>query len=511
MAVPCLVDDALPAPPPTTAIRPAEPLPAVPTTRPEPRRSAFSTPAALADGLPHRRAILVVLAAAAFMAQLDLFIVNVAFPAIGQSFTQASLADLSWVLNAYAIVFAAVLVPAGRLADQFGRRRFFLAGVATFGLASAWCSVAPDLATLVAGRVVQAVGAALIVPTSLGLLFPAFPRRQHTLVLGIWAGVAAVAASSGAPLGGLLVRVDWRWIFLVNVPLALVALVAGIAVLPEIRAERGARLPDTLSVIAVFLAITLLTLVIVQGPQWGWSSDAGVLSALAALVAAGVAVWRSRHPRAVIEVSLFRNQQFTGATLALLVYFVGFAAFLLVTVLFLQDLWHFDALQTGLAIAPGPLVAAVFAINSGPISARFGLRAAAVAGPLFVAMAALFWLGVARDQPNYVFGFLPGMLVGGVGAGLTQAPLLAAATVLPDARATTGSAVLNMARQVGSAVGVALTVMLLATAPTGSLDGFRDCWWLMVGVMLVAALISVRAAPGRSPKAVVWEPTDISA
>jgi predicted MFS family arabinose efflux permease len=283
-----------------------------------------------------------------------------------------------------------------------------------------------------------------------------------------------------------------------------VAPLAGLAVLPEIRAERGARLPDVLSVVAVFLAITLVTLVIVQGPQWGWSSPAGLVAALAALVATAVAVWRTLcHPRAVIEASLFRNQRFAGATLALFVYFVGFATFLLVTVLFLQDLWHFDALQTGLAIAPGPLVAAVLAINSGPISARFGPRAAAVAGPLCVAIAALFWLGVASGQPNYLLAFLPGMLVGGIGAGLTQAPLLASATGLPDNRATTGSAVLNMARQVGSALGVALTVMLIASAPAGSLDGFRNCWWLMIGVMLAAAAISLRAAPARTRQATV--------
>jgi len=287
------------------------------------------------------------------------------------------------------------------------------------------------------------------------------------------------------------------------VPLALAALLAGGAVLPEVRAERGARLPDLVSVVAVFLAITLVTLVIVEGPQWGWLSDAGLVSGLAALLASAVAVWRTlNHPRAVIEASLFRSQRFSGATLALLVYFVGFATFLLVTVLFLQDVWHFNALQTGLAIAPGPLVAALLAINSGPISERFGARAAAVAGPLCVGIAALFWLAASGGEPNYLVAFLPGMLVGGVGAGLTQAPLLASATALPDNRATTGSAVLNMARQVGSALGVALSVMLIAMAPAGSLDGFRSCWWLIVGVMLTAAVISLRTAPARTPTAV---------
>src|ERR1700760_1996600 len=178
------------------------------------------------QGHPKRWRILAVLGAVAFMAQLDLFIVNIAVPAIGRSFG-GSLTGLSWVLNAYAIVFAALLVPAGRLADHFGRRRFLLIGVTIFTLASAACAAAPSLAFLVAARAVQAVGAAMIVPTSLGLLYPSFPKRQHATVVGIWAGVAAVAGSSGPPVGGLLVEASWRWIFLINVPIGVATLVAG--------------------------------------------------------------------------------------------------------------------------------------------------------------------------------------------------------------------------------------------------------------------------------------------
>src|SRR6202034_864822 len=150
--------------------------------------------------------------------QLDLFIVNVALPVIGRSYPGSSLSGLSWVLNAYAIVFAALLVPAGRLADHFGRRRFLLVGVAVFTLASAGCAVAPTLGVLVAARAVQAIGAALIVPTSLGLLYPAFPRRQHAMVVGVWAGVAAVAGTAGPPIGGVLGGVHWRRVFLLNAP-----------------------------------------------------------------------------------------------------------------------------------------------------------------------------------------------------------------------------------------------------------------------------------------------------
>src|ERR1700748_2428977 len=219
-----------------------------------------AAPAPIADqGHPKRWRILAVLGAVAFMAQLDLFIVNIAVPAIGRSFG-GSLTGLSWVLNAYAIVFAALRVPAGRLADHFGRRRFLLVGVAIFTLASAACAAAPSLGVLIAARAVQAAGAALIVPTSLGLLYPAFAKRQHGMVVGIWAGVGAVAASAGPPVGGLLVEASWRWIFLINVPIGVVTLLAGLKVLPEVRAVAGSRLPDWVSAGLLLASVGLLGL-----------------------------------------------------------------------------------------------------------------------------------------------------------------------------------------------------------------------------------------------------------
>jgi EmrB/QacA subfamily drug resistance transporter len=451
------------------------------------------------EGHPRRWHVLAVMAAVAFMAQLDLFIVNVALPEMGSSFPGAGLSSLSWVLNAYAIVFAALLVPSGRLADHFGRKRFLLAGVATFTLASVLCAVAPSLALLVAGRAIQAVGAALIVPASLGLLMPAFPKRQHTTVVGIWAGVAAIAATSGPVVGGLLVAVDWRWIFIVNVPIGIVTLVAGLRILPEVRAEAGARLPDGVSVLALLAAVTLLVLATVQGPERGWADLAVLALFVAAVVATVVTVLRTiRHPHALIEAHLFRNAEFTRATIALALFFVGFASWLLVTVLFLQNAWGYSPLRTGLAIAPGPAFSALFAINGGRIAARFGRRVPAVAGPLALAVAGLFWLLATPSHPDYVAGFLPGMVLGGIGAGLTQAPLFAAASTLPPDRATTGSAILNMARQLGSAIGLAILVAVLATPKPHELATFHRGWLLLIGASLAAAATSAWPRRGQT-------------
>jgi EmrB/QacA subfamily drug resistance transporter len=449
------------------------------------------------EGHPARWWILAVLAAVAFMAQLDLFIVNVALPVIGRSYPGSSLSGLSWVLNAYAIIFAALLVPAGRLADHFGRRRFLLAGVAVFTLASAACAVAPTLGVLIAARAVQAAGAALVVPTSLGLLYPAFAKRQHGMVVGIWAGVGAVAATAGPPVGGLLVEASWRWIFLINVPIGVATLLAGLKVLPEVRAVAGSRLPDWVSAAGVLASVTLLVLGTVQGPSWGWGSAKTVaLLAVAAAVIALTVARTLRHPHALIERDLFTSRQFTGASIALFVFYVGFAIFLLSVVLFLQGEWHYSVVKSGLAIAPGPATAAVFALNAGRIQARFGRAASAMAGTLFMALAAGYWMLFTGTQPDYATAFLPGMFIGGISAGLTQAPLFAAAGTLPPDRATTGSAVLNMARQVGSAVGVAVVVVILGTGAAHTVAQYHHVWAAEAIAGLLACLAVAVTARG---------------
>jgi len=452
------------------------------------------------EGHPQRPWILAVLASVAFMAQLDLFIVNIAIPAIGRSFGGAGLSNVSWVLNAYAIVFAALLVPAGRLADHFGRRRFLIAGVTIFTVASALCALAPNLDVLVLGRIVQAVGAAIVVPTSLGLLLPSFPTRQHSFVVGVWAGVAAVAASSGPPVGGLLVAINWRWIFLINLPIGLAVVLVGLRVLPEIRAGINQRLPDAFSVIALLGAISLLILATVQGQSWGWASDRTLGVFAVGALALGLTIYRTmHHPNALIEASLFQSREFTTAAVALFLFFVAFSVWLLITVVFLQDVWHYSALRAGLAMTPGPITAALFALNSGRITRRVGRAVPAIAGAFFVAASAGYWLSSVPSHSSYFGSFLPGLILGGAGAGLAQAPLFAAASTLAPDRATTGSAVLNMSRQVGSAVGVALLVALLASPHPTALGLYHRGWIAEIVASLLAALAIVVLRLRRSP------------
>lgn len=453
--------------------------------------------------MAQRWKVLLLTSVGLFMASLDLFIVNLAFPDLARSFDGASLPDLSWVLNGYAIVFAALLVPAGRIADRVGRKRVFLLGLVVFSLASALCAAAPSVEALVGARVLQAVGGAMMIPTTLGLILPAFPAEQRALAIGIWSAVGGVAAALGPPLGGLLVQLSWHWIFLVNVPTGLVAAAIGWRVLDEVREPEDGR-PDLLGAAMLALGIGVLTLGIVQGPDWGWGSVRNVAAFAAAVALVAAFLLRSaRHRAPVIELPLLRVRSFAFANLATLVFFAGFGAMLLGGVLLLTEVWGYSALRAGLALSPGPLMAAATAVPAGRLGGRIGQRPVAAAGGLLFA-ASFAWILVAVDaDSSYAASFLPGFMIGGAGVGLTLGTLPAAATAaLPPSRFATGTAVFSMARQLGAAIGVAILVALLADA-TGPdlLTGLRHGWWFCLGTGVTASLLSLAIGPLRSPQA----------
>src|SRR5271165_6065719 len=206
-----------------------------------------------------------------FLSSLDLFIVNIAFPNISSSFHGESLSSLSWVLSAYTIVFAAALVPAGRWADRAGRKRAFLLGLAIFTASSAACAAAPTLGFLVGARVLQATGGALMLPTSLGLLLPAFGPERKGAAIGLWSAVGGAAAAFGPPIGGLLVQASWRWVFLVNLPLSVLALVFGVRLLREVR-DPAAHKADLLGAALLSVSVASLVAGVVEGSSWGWVS-----------------------------------------------------------------------------------------------------------------------------------------------------------------------------------------------------------------------------------------------
>jgi EmrB/QacA subfamily drug resistance transporter len=458
--------------------------------------------------MERRWKVLIVTAVAVFMSFLDVTIVNVAFPDLERDFGEASRADLSWVLNGYNIVFAALLVPAGRVADRVGRRRMFFIGVWTFLGASVLCGLASSPEMLVGARLLQAAGGAILVPTSLALLLPEFPLESRATAVAIWGATGAVAAALGPSLGGVLVdELGWRWVFFVNVPIGLAALVPARGLLRETRLGSGP-LPDALGTALLIVAVGALALGIVKGSDWGWDSARVLASLGVAAVLLPILLLRSaRHRAPVIDLTLFRTRSFAVANAGMFVFSSAFYALLLAGVLFLTQVWDYSILEAGFAITPGPLMAALAAPPGGRLSDRYGQRVVAVPGALlFAAGAGLLALNM-DSTPDYVAEYLPAQILTGAGVGFSFASWSSAAVAqLPPERFATGSAVLACLRQIGAVVGIAVLVAVLEAAPPGDpLSGFTDAWTLMAvaGVTTAAvalALGRVRAsAPAGAP------------
>lgn len=442
---------------------------------------------------PPARTLLVV-SVAVFMATLDLFIVNIAFPEIRAEWPASSLAGMSWILNAYAIVYAAFLVVAGRIADRVGRRRAFIVGLATFTAASALCAAATSVELLVAARVLQAVGAAIVTPTSLAILLHAFPPARRAAAIGAWAAIGGIAAAAGPPLGGALVEGSWRLIFLLNVPVGLAALAVAGRTLVESRDETSREWPDAAGAVLLTAAIGAVALGFVKAPEWGWGDACVVGAFLAGAVGVALVLGRSaRHPSPVVDLEMLRVRSFAFANAAILAFFAAVAAMLLGGALFLTGAWGDGILRAGLSLAPGPLMAAIVAGPAGRIAGQVGAGRVAAFGSAGYAAGCAWWALRLGSEPDYAGAFLPGILLTGVGVGATLPTLAAAATAsLPPTRLATGSAVFTMSRQVGAVVGVAVLVAIIGTpAPGEAADAFVAGWWFMAAAGVVAAVLAL--------------------
>jgi EmrB/QacA subfamily drug resistance transporter len=468
-----------------------------------------------------------VLALAVFMSSLDLFIVNLAFPYIGREYRGTSLSSLSWVLNGYTIVFAAVLVPAGRWADRIGRRRMLVAGLVTFSAGSLLCGLAPGVGALIAARVVQACGAGMMVPASLSLLLAEVPAAARPRAIGTWSAVAALGAALGPVIGGSLVQVSWRLVFWINLPVGLIAVVLAMRVVSESTESAGADSaagsaagtsaavarvqgrPDLAGAVLLAAAVALVALALVKAPDWGWGSVPFFALLVASLACGWAMVVRSqRHHSPVIELELLRSRTFSGAFVASILYYAAFGAFVLSSVEFLTGVWGYSAVRAGLAIGPGPLMVLPFARLVAPrLAARLGgVGRVAVLGCAVGAAAQLLWLTQMSAHPDYLTHLLPAQLLGGAGVGLTIPSLLGAGSAsLEPARFGTGSGILNMARQVGTVVGVASLVAALAHVPhVDPLPTYRHAVVLIIAFFVSAgavsaALLTARAAPAPVP------------
>jgi len=439
------------------------------------------------------REVLAIVSAGVVLASLDLFVVNVALPQIARDLGAANLSELSWVLNGYAIVYASLLVFFGRLADRYRRDRGFLLGVAVFTAASAACAAASSVGMLVGFRLVQAAGAALLTPTSLGLVLAVYEPRRRAGAVRAWTATAGLAAALGPVIGGLLVTASWRWVFLINVPIGIVALIAGWRRLPHIPGHPTER-PDPLGVALATAGVGVLTFGLVKGSDWGWGSvsiDATLAAAATLITLFVIHSLRARNP--LIHPSLFRSRSFTGASLVAIFFSSAFGAMLLSIVLWEQGAWGWSALRAGLAIAPGPLMVPLVSFGvAGRLIARYGPAPVISLGCLAFGGGVAWWALAMQAQPDYVSDVLGGMLLTGVGVGLTLPTMMAAASAsLPPQSFATGSAVVNMIRQTGLALGVAILVAVLGTSAArggAALDAFRHGWWVIAALSCASVI-----------------------
>jgi NTE family protein len=440
---------------------------------------------------PSPTAVLLVAAFGAFLAFLDSTIVNIAFPAI-QRYFHSDLGSLSWVLNAYNIAFAALLVAGGRLADLLGRKRMFIYGVLFFTAASGLCAVAGTVGQLVAFRVLQGIGAALLVPASLALVVEGFGAARRAHGVGLWGAAAALASGLGPPIGGALVQASWRWVFLVNLPLGILAVVVGRRGLVESRASGRRRMPDLRGAALLAVALGFVTLALVKGPDWGWASAADIGSLVAGTVAmAGFVVSSRYHSVPLVEPAFLRIRSFVAGNILTLVASAGFYAYLLTHVLFLNYIWGYPLLSAGLAIAPAALVAAVVAPLLGRVADRRGYRMIVVAGALIWFGSQLWYLERVGSTPDFLGAWLPGQVLQGIGAGATL-PVLGSAAVAGLAAGSsyvTASAVVSGARQLGAVIGIALLVAVIGPPARGALEESLRRGWVLAAICFAAVAI----------------------
>jgi EmrB/QacA subfamily drug resistance transporter len=447
--------------------------------------------------------VLLITMVAVFLAFLDVTIVNVAFPDIQRDFSHTPLSDLSWVLNGYNVLFAALLVPAGRLADRHGRRSVFYGGVYLFLIGSTLCAVAPNVDLLVAARLLQSVGAAALIPTSLGLLLPEFAPERRSMAVSLWAAAGAVAAAAGPSLGGVLVDVGgWRWAFIVNLS-ALAVLPVARRVLVERRDPQATTAPDGTGGLLLAVSVGLLALGIVKAPDWGWTSGPVWLCWLGCAALLALLLVRSkRHPSPVLEPELLSIRSFRAASVTMLVYSAGFYALLLCNILFLTEVWHYSILRAGFAVTPGPIAAAIGAAVAGRIAEHRGPRNVVVLAAVGTAVALTLYRTLPGAQPNFLADWLPCQLVSGTAAGMVFAALSTATVMdLPGNRIATGTALASCLRQIGAVLGVATLIAVLGTpSPTQLLSPFHDAYGLMIVAAVGAAFAGTRL-PARHPDA----------
>lgn len=434
-----------------------------------------------------------------FLAMLDSTVTNLAVPSLHHDFPSATVADLSWVISGYAVMFAALLAPSGRLADVLGRRRLFVLGIGLFTLASLLCALSPTLLTLIITRVLQGAGAAAMIPASLAVLLLDGPADRRASSIGVWSATSALAAAVGPSVGGVLVDAfGWRSVFIINVPIGILLVVTALRLLAKPEQGVRGRIPDPLGTAGLALGIGSLTLAVTEAGTWGWLSVGTLGFLVFGLLAVGFSLLRSRrHEVPAIETTLWGNRTFAAANVVSLCYGMAQYPWLLGGVLYLTDTWHYSELQAGLAMTPGAVVASAAALALGRLAPRLGgPRVATLLGLAAFAACGVWLVFGLTDHPAFVSLWLPaGLLVGaGMGAA-TVGTSSAAALSAPPTKFASSSGLNTTARQFGGALGIAALAVILQFSTradgTRGVEAYSRVFLFSTVLVLLAIVIAV--------------------
>ena len=427
---------------------------------------------------------------AVFLVSLDTTMLYAAFGAIRAGFPGTDAAELSWVLNAYTVIYAAMLIPAGGLADTHGRKKVFLLGVALFLAASAACGLAPGVGWLIGARALQAVGAALLTPASLSIVLAAFPKEKRAVAVGLWGAVGGLAAAVGPSLGSLVIAwAGWPWAFYINLPLGGLALWRGAALLTEARRPDVRQRVDGVGMALLIVGVGAVALAIVQW-QSHWSrGQLGAAAACGVVALIGFVAWARHAAHPLVDLTLFRHRTYAFVNLATFAFGIAFSMMFFAFFFYMTEVWHYTLPQAGVAITPGPLLVVPSAIVTGRLAARWGHRPFLVGGGLVYALSGLWFLLVPGPTAAYATHWLPGLLMSGIAVGMVL-PSLSAAAVhrLPAGQYAVGSAVNQATRQIGSVLGVAIVVLALGHDGVRHAD-FMPLYALHVALALLTAAL----------------------
>ncbi|MFC9895247.1 MFS transporter [Nocardia sp. NPDC127579] len=436
---------------------------------------------------------LLIACGAGFIAFLDLSVVNIAFPAIARTYPETAASTLTWVVSGYAVAYAALLTPAGRLADALGRRRVFLLALAGFALTSLLCALAPTAGWLIAGRLAQGATGALMVPTGLGLVLAVTAREKIGAAIAAWSAAGGFAAVVGPAVGGALIEVfDWRAVFFINVPVALGLILAGLRIIVPDTAIADRALPDPIGTAAVALGLGGVVAGVTEGTRWGWTAPATLACLVVGVVLLGIAMIRARaHRNPAIAVDLWRSRPYALANAGSFVFGAAMFAWLLAGPLFLDAIWGYSVLAAAGALTVGAVSSMVTATLAGRATTERARRAVGVLGAaLFVA--ALAWMSTDAfgPEPALWTAWVPAGLLGGGGVGIVVTVLgTAAANATPPHQFAAGIGMNLTARQVGGALGVAILAAIFAGHPGEPLAAFHTLFAVCAGITVLAALV----------------------